>query len=129
VLSGGMKTYWRVRVSATLAAIGVALGAFGAHGLKDLLGSVENGMETWKTAVFYHLVHAVMMTVLALLGVAPRAWGLFLGGVLMFSGSLYAMVSLGLKWMGPVTPLGGVLLLAGWLTIALRPGQGRGSEK
>jgi uncharacterized membrane protein YgdD (TMEM256/DUF423 family) len=120
-----MKTYWRVRVSATLAAVGVALGAFGAHGLKDLLGSVPNGMETWKTAVFYHLMHAVVMTVLALLGVAPRAWGLFLGGVLVFSGSLYAMVSLGMKWMGPVTPLGGVLLLAGWLTIALRPEQGR----
>jgi len=95
---------------------GVALGAFGAHGLKITL-EATGGLENWKTAVFYQLVHAV-----ALLAVASRAEiaGRVIGrwwviGVVLFSGSLYAL-ALGApaKFIWPVTPLGGLALLLGW---------------
>lgn len=123
MFGGVMRQDWMLRVSALLGAVGVALGAFGAHGLKGVLSAVPNGMENWKTAVFYHLLHAVVMLVVALRGGMERAWWLLLVGVLAFSGSLYLMVPLGWKWLGPVTPVGGVLLIAGWVTVALRAGR------
>jgi len=106
-------------------AIGVALGAFGAHGLEGLVEDTR--LETWQTASRYHLVHA-----LALLAVAahPRqptpAGALFLAGILFFSGSLYALVLAeaaggSARWLGAVTPLGGVLFIAGWLFLAFGP--------
>ena len=112
-----------VRAAALLAAAGVALGAFGAHGLKATLAAVPNGAETWKTAVFYHLLHAAMMVLLALRTGTERVWWLFAGGVLFFSGSLYLLATLRWTWLGPVTPLGGVLFIAGWVTLALRAGR------
>ncbi len=126
MFGGVMNDVWKLRVSALLGALGVALGAFGAHGLKAVLSAVPNGMENWKTAVLYHLLHAVVMLVLAMHGGMVRAWWLLLSGVLAFSGSLYLMVPLGWKWLGPVTPVGGVLLMAGWVTVALRAGKLRG---
>jgi uncharacterized membrane protein YgdD (TMEM256/DUF423 family) len=95
---------------------GVAAGAFGAHGLKATL-EAHGGLENWKTAVLYQLVHAV-----AMLAIASRSEGAFrttaiawLAGVILFSGSLYAL-ALGVpaKFIWPVTPLGGLALLAGW---------------
>lgn len=95
---------------------GVALGAFGAHGLKSTM-EATGGLENWKTAVFYQLIHAV-----ALLAVASRnqaavrlIGGFWLVGVVLFSGSLYAL-ALGFpaKFIWPVTPLGGLCLLLGW---------------
>jgi uncharacterized membrane protein YgdD (TMEM256/DUF423 family) len=108
------------RTAAALALAGVVLGAFGAHGLKETLHAVPAGMETWKTAVFYHLVHAVVMYFLAATGGPQRAWYLFAGGILLFSGSLYLLAALQWKWLGPVTPFGGVLFIAGWATLVIR---------
>ena len=94
---------------------GVALGAFGAHGLKDLLESAGR-LETWKTAVFYQLLHAVAL--LALAGwadpVARKIGWCWIAGVLLFSGSLYGLALGGPKILGPITPLGGVAFLVGW---------------
>jgi len=107
---------------------GVALGAFGAHGLKNTLEST-GGLENWKTAVLYQLVHAVAL--LALAARTERAGrvvgGCWVIGVVLFSGSLYAL-ALGCpaKFIWPVTPLGGLALLLGWARLtwaAFRPAQ------
>jgi len=111
------------RISAAWAGMGVALGAFGAHALKPVWLSRPEGLEIWKTAVHYHLIHAVVMLVLALYGSRANrlAWGLMLAGTVAFSGSLYLMATAGWKALGPVTPLGGVFLLAGWTALACQP--------
>ena len=92
----------------------MGLGAFGAHGLKEIL--TQNGTTTiWEKAVFYHFIHAVMLFVLA--GRKPLAvcaWWSFLAGIVIFSGSLYLLAVTNLKWLGAITPIGGVSLLAGW---------------
>jgi uncharacterized membrane protein YgdD (TMEM256/DUF423 family) len=109
-----------LRTAAVLGFLGVALGAFGAHGLKDFLAG--NGTaEIWKTASFYHLVHAVVLLFVSRLDPLPRAaaW-LFALGVVIFSGSLYALAVTNVKWLGAITPIGGVAFLAGWLLLALR---------
>jgi uncharacterized membrane protein YgdD (TMEM256/DUF423 family) len=108
--------WWRV--AGIMGALGVALGAFGAHGLQ---GRVQDPhlLEVWETAARYHLLHA-----LAVLGVAAhprqpaRAGWLFVAGVLLFSGSLYLMTLTGARWLGAITPLGGVCMIGGWLTLA-----------
>ena len=105
-------------IAGVFGALGVALGAFGAHGLE---GRVEDArlIEVWHTAARYHLLHA-----LALLGVAahPRspdvAGWLFVVGVVIFSGSLYTMTLTGMRRWGAITPLGGLCLIAGWLMLA-----------
>ena len=97
--------------------LGVALGAFGAHGLKKRLAGLPDGDQRvvwWQTGAQYHLVHALAI------GLAARAPGgavagwLFLGGIALFSGSLYLMTMTGKRALGAVTPIGGVLFLAGW---------------
>jgi uncharacterized membrane protein YgdD (TMEM256/DUF423 family) len=107
---------------------GVTLGAMGAHALKATL--IERGMtQAWETAARYHLIHAVAL--LALAGwnghthtaVPERrarwiAW-YWCAGVILFSGSLYAIALGGPSFLGPVTPLGGVLLMIGWLLVTL----------
>jgi uncharacterized membrane protein YgdD (TMEM256/DUF423 family) len=107
------------RVSAGVAAVGVALGAFGAHSLRNLPAFTRDMVETWKTAVFYHLLHAVAMYVVALTRGPLRAWWLFAGGILFFSGSLYLLSAFQWKWLGPVTPVGGVFLIAGWAKLMI----------
>jgi uncharacterized membrane protein YgdD (TMEM256/DUF423 family) len=103
--------------------LAVALGAFGAHGLQDLL--VKNArIATWETAAHYHLAHSVVLLLIAALQPFRRAaWWLMLAGVVIFSGTLYAYALTNLKWLGAITPFGGVSLLAGWLALAL--GKGR----
>jgi uncharacterized membrane protein YgdD (TMEM256/DUF423 family) len=105
---------------ALLAAIGVALGAFGAHALKARLGPVELGW--WQTAVQYQMWHAVGLVALgAIAGARMRLPALLLiAGTLVFSGSLYAMALTGARWLGAVAPLGGAALIAGWLLAAWR---------
>ena len=101
--------------------LAVALGAFGAHGLRNR-GVGPEMIEIWRTAVLYHLVHGLGLLGVALAGVARIAWakvvtGLFLAGIALFSGSLYLLVLTGERWLGAVTPLGGVAFLAGWAAL------------
>jgi uncharacterized membrane protein YgdD (TMEM256/DUF423 family) len=112
----------------------VALGAFGAHGLQGFLERVEDGArraEWWSTAAHYHLAHALALGLVAWVatrypGAASSVAGwCFAAGVLVFSGTLYAMTLTGARWLGAVTPVGGLLLLAGWVAVlvaALRGG-------
>jgi uncharacterized membrane protein YgdD (TMEM256/DUF423 family) len=107
------------RISAVVGFLAVALGAFGAHGLQPLL--LHNGTtEIWGKAASYHLIHAVVLLLLAKTDKSILAWGLFLAGVLIFSGSLYVLALTGFRWMGAITPIGGICLLAGWATLAFK---------
>ena len=111
-----------IRVAALLGALAVALGAFGAHALAAQLEQTGKA-DIWKTAAFYHLVHAVAM--LAIAAHAPQrrfACGAWTLGILFFSGSLYLLaLHPSWKWLGPVTPLGGAFLLAGWICLMWKP--------
>ena len=103
------------RIAAAMGFLAAALGAFGAHGLKQVLEQNQT-VETWKTAALYHLLHAVMLFVLA--GRKPLLrgpWLSFLIGILIFSGSLYVLAVTNLKWLGAITPLGGLSLMIGWV--------------
>lgn len=108
----------------------VILGAMGAHALKERL-TAAGRLEAWKTASLYHVVHAVAL--LAVLIAARQAHALgdanvvqawkrvaiaWLTGVLFFSGSIYTLSLNGPSWLGPVTPLGGIILITGWFMIA-----------
>jgi uncharacterized membrane protein YgdD (TMEM256/DUF423 family) len=113
-----------LRIAAALGFLAVALGAFGAHGLKDLLA--RNGTAAiWEKAVFYHFIHAVMLFVLAGRTPLPKfPWLTFLAGILIFSGSLYALAITNLRWLGAITPFGGVSFLLGWGCLVLTPLRG-----
>ena len=105
---------------ALLAAAGVALGAFAAHGLRGALDQTRLGW--WQTAVQYQMLHAVGLIAIGAaklprLGV-PAA--LLAIGTLIFSGTLYAMALTGARWLGMITPVGGTLMIAGWLLLAWR---------
>ena len=116
-----MNASTTVRVAALLGALAVTLGAFGAHGLKDLLARNQTGV-IWEKAVFYHFIHAVMLFVLA--GRTPLQagpWFSFLAGILIFSGSLYLLAVTNLKWLGAITPIGGISFVVGWLWLAVAP--------
>ena len=105
---------WLIRIAAIFGFLGVTLGAFGAHGLKEILEQQQT-TDHWKTASFYHLIHAVVLLILATW--APqKSWtfGSFALGVTIFSGSLYILSVTGIKWLGAITPIGGILLLVGW---------------
>jgi uncharacterized membrane protein YgdD (TMEM256/DUF423 family) len=108
-------------VGAGFGFVAVALGAFGAHGLRGRLG--VGGIELWKTAALYHLVHATALLAIALaadrLKAARAVCWMFAAGMVIFSGSLYLLALTGRSWLGAVTPLGGAAFLAGWLTLAL----------
>ena len=106
-------------IACVLGFAGVALGAFGAHALASIVAS--NRLETWATAVEYHLLHTVV--ILALSGLfrgtrsvwLDRALRAFIAGIVIFSGSLYLLVVTDTPLLGAVTPLGGLLLLLGWV--------------
>lgn len=107
-------------VASLLAASGVAAGAFGAHGLKAVLGATQMGW--WQTGVQYQMWHAVALAALGLSGLSGlgRAAALLATGTLIFSGTLYAMALTECRWLGAVTPIGGILMVAGWLVLAWR---------
>jgi len=102
------------RIAAAMGFLAVALGAFGAHGLKDLLA--QNGTTAiWEKAVFYHFIHAVMLFVLAERKSFPAVtWWSFLIGIFFFSGTLYLLAATNTLWLGAITPIGGVSFLVGW---------------
>jgi uncharacterized membrane protein YgdD (TMEM256/DUF423 family) len=105
-------------------ALAVALGAFGAHGLRSRLDVYS--LSVYEKAVFYHFVHALGILCVAILARtsiisasgANRAAGLLLLGILFFSGSLYALAVTGIRILGAVTPIGGIAFIAGWLWLA-----------
>jgi len=108
-----------VRITAGVGFLAVAFGAFGAHGLKDLLAQNQTA-AIWEKAVLYHFIHTVVLLLLALRQPLARgAWASFLVGIVIFSGSLYVLAITGMKWLGAITPLGGVTLLIGWAWLAL----------
>jgi uncharacterized membrane protein YgdD (TMEM256/DUF423 family) len=109
-----MTDAMRIRIAAAAGFLAVVLGAFGAHGLKETLA--QNGTTAiWEKAVFYHFIHAVMLFVMA--GRKPFAagvWWSFFAGIVIFSGSLYLLAVTNAKWLGAVTPVGGLSFLVGW---------------
>jgi uncharacterized membrane protein YgdD (TMEM256/DUF423 family) len=107
------------RVAAAFCFLGVALGAFGAHALRGTL-EANHTTEIWKTAVLYHFNHALALLVLAALPTLNRVAGsLFVAGIVIFSGSLYLLALTNVKWLGAITPLGGLCFLAGWVSLAV----------
>jgi uncharacterized membrane protein YgdD (TMEM256/DUF423 family) len=120
-MSGGAL----IATGALLAALAVAFGAFGAHALQDRLGELEQGW--WQTASHYLLPHSVAVVAIGLAGrpaLFTSGW-LLAGGALLFAATLYAMALGAPRWLGAVTPIGGTLLIAGWLWLvwqALRGG-------
>lgn len=109
--------------AAILGLSGVALGAFGAHGLRGLVAPEQ--LAVWRTAVEYQMFHALALLALATApAIAGRAagrfaCGSFVLGILLFSGSLYLLVLSGMTWLGAITPLGGLCLMAGWGSLAV----------
>ena len=124
-----MKTF--VVLGSLSAFAGVALGAFGAHGLKTRV--TPEMLTVWQTGVFYHLVHALGLLLVGILShLMPEAvmvrnagWAILLGMVL-FSGSLYALVLTGIKPLGMITPFGGIAFLVGWLLLGVAAWQYHG---
>ncbi|MGY2131990.1 DUF423 domain-containing protein [Hymenobacter sp. HD11105] len=112
-----------LQFAALLGALGVAIGAFGAHGLRKMLEDTGR-FDTFETAVRYQFYHTLALLAVGLLlavrpdirGMSLTAW-LFLGGILLFSGSLYTLCFTGITKMGAVAPIGGLLLIAGWLSL------------
>ena len=110
--------------------LAVGLGAFGAHALRARL--TEDMLATFETAVRYHFYHALAIMVVAL---AVSRWPetqapvwagwLFVGGIVVFSGSLYLLTLTGARWLGAITPVGGLMLIAGWLCLAWAAYAGR----
>ncbi len=115
--------YRFMSVGTVIAMLGVAFGAFGAHGLKAILS--EHMLEVFHTGVRYQMYHAFGLIVsggalayyqLPLFHWATRA---FLTGIVLFSGSLYILSLTGVRWLGAITPLGGLFFIAGWLLLAV----------
>ncbi|MNM29356.1 hypothetical protein D3C81_398920 [compost metagenome] len=109
---------------ALLAMLSVAIGAFGAHILKSTLS--ESSMAVYETGVQYHMMHALGILIV---GLAAGHWGesrrlrwtggLLIAGIVLFSGSLYALSISGIKVLGAITPIGGVCFIVGWLLFAM----------
>lgn len=112
-----------VVVASLLLLIGVAAGAFGAHGLKRVI--TPDLLAVWQTAVQYQLVHGLGLLAIAALGgryespLPGIAAALMIAGVVLFSGSLYALALTGSRWLGAVTPFGGAAFIAAWALLAL----------
>ncbi|MCZ7599914.1 MAG: DUF423 domain-containing protein [Gammaproteobacteria bacterium] len=103
--------------AAALAGVGVALGAFGAHGLQQMV--TPERLVTWDTAVRYQMDHALGLLVASAVGLAGRGVGRwFVAGIVLFSGSLYALVLSGVGPLGAITPFGGLCFLVGWAIFA-----------
>jgi uncharacterized membrane protein YgdD (TMEM256/DUF423 family) len=115
-------------LGSVLALLGVGLGAFGAHALRKKMD--ERSLANYQTAVQYQMYHAggLMLTAFAIRWMGPSLWlqwagWLFLGGIILFSGSLYILSITGVKRWGIVTPLGGLAFIAAWGALALQSGR------
>jgi len=110
---------WLV-IASVSGALSVVAGAFGAHALRARVGA--DLMTTWQTAAHYHQLHSVVLLALGLYALASErsvtlSGALFGAGIVLFSGSLYLLVLTGPRWLGAVTPIGGLALIAGWLSL------------
>jgi uncharacterized membrane protein YgdD (TMEM256/DUF423 family) len=112
-----------VLASALSGALGVLLGAFGAHALRDRMNT--DMLAVFETGVRYQMYHAIALLGVAALvvklpgsGLPAMAGWLFIAGMVLFSGSLYALTLSGQRWMGAITPLGGAAFVAGWVLLA-----------
>ena len=113
-----------IAIGSFAAFIGVGLGAFGAHGLKNRLS--DQMMAVWHTGVNYHLIHAVALILVGILihlyssmGLLKLVGWMFLLGIILFSGSLYLLAIFEIRKLGMITPLGGLAFLTGWLILAI----------
>ena len=118
-----MAIRWALAVGAFAGLLAVMAGAFGAHGLRQVVS--ERGLEVFQTAVSYQMYHALILVAASLmpaLGLSRRllvmACGFCVVGIVLFSGSLYLLVLSGARWLGPVTPVGGVCFMIGWALLA-----------
>lgn len=111
----------RILMAAAIAGFsGVALGAFGAHALKHSLSEYE--LDIYKTAVSYQMWHALVLAAVAGLPANPLlnwAAGLWIAGIVLFSGSLYLLALIKVSWLGMITPIGGVAFLVAWGLLAI----------
>ena len=112
---------WWIAAGGLSGLVAVAAGAFGAHALK---GRLDGGMQqVFETGARYQMVHALALLIVGMLGArlgggaASVAGWSFLGGTVLFSGSLYALALSGQRWMGAITPVGGVAFLLGWAAV------------
>jgi uncharacterized membrane protein YgdD (TMEM256/DUF423 family) len=113
-----MTSAWCLRLAAVSGFLVVALGAFGAHSLKPLLQTHQT-LEIWEKAVMYHALHTLVLLGLAAQpGIAMGMVMSFLGGIVLFSGSLYLMALTGMRALGAITPIGGLAFIAAWLALA-----------
>lgn len=112
-------------IGSVLLALAVLIGAFGAHALRDRLDAYASGI--YERAVFYHFIHALGILAIGIAidthaaSVSPArvSAALLLVGIVVFSGSLYALALSGIRKLGAITPLGGIALVAGWITFAI----------
>ena len=116
------RLHWPLVIAALAGFLAVMAGAFGAHGLRGVVS--ERGLEVFETAVSYQMYHALILALAAflpVLGLSRRlmalACGFWTAGIVLFSGSLYLLVLSGTHWLGPVTPVGGVCFMLGWLLL------------
>jgi uncharacterized membrane protein YgdD (TMEM256/DUF423 family) len=133
-----MNTSFWIRAGAIWGFLAVAIGAFGAHGLKDRFKSLgdqfgplatERPEGIFQTATHYHAYCALAILAVGLLAATGRGgtalpvagWSLLLGS-LIFSGSLYVLAATGIKWLGAITPIGGLFMLVGWVALAIAAG-------
>jgi len=111
-----------------LMALGIAAGAFAAHGLKGRLSA--DALDLWQTAARYHIYHALGLLAVAYAAtrwssaLVPAAGWLFIAGIVLFAGSLYLLALTDLKPLGAITPLGGLCFIAGWCCLALAAWRG-----
>jgi uncharacterized membrane protein YgdD (TMEM256/DUF423 family) len=114
---------WMLSIAALFGGSAVMLGAFASHGLRGSLS--ERMLETFQTGVQYQMYHALALLAV---GILYRLWpskllawaaGLFIVGILLFSGSLYVLALGGPRWFGPITPIGGLCYIAAWICLAL----------
>jgi uncharacterized membrane protein YgdD (TMEM256/DUF423 family) len=107
-------------VASVLLALAVALGAFGAHGLRGRVNS--DSMQIYERAVMYHFLHALGLLAVSMMPARPVlkwvAWPL-VAGIVLFSGSLYVLVITGVRTLGAITPFGGVAFIAAWIVLAI----------
>lgn len=118
-----MAHFW-IAVGALSAGLAVGMGAFGAHGLEQVLAEKQTA-DVYQTGAEYHMYHSLALLAVGLLALRGSTtclqvagWA-FLVGVLLFSGSLYVLAVTGIKWLGAITPFGGTAFLIGWAALAL----------